>query len=147
LATYIDTMARALRKSPTLAEKVEARLARKKGDVFLRADFKDLGSYDRVGVVLGRFVRSGKLMKIGQGVYTRAAPSILDGKPVPVKGITAIMSEALKRLGVRTGPTRIERAYNEGRTTQVPSGQLIGVDRRVRRKLGYKGATMRFERV
>lgn len=140
-------MERNARKPLTLAEKVEARLTRKKGDVFLRADFSDLGSYDRVGVVLRGFVRSGKLMKIGQGVYTRATPSVLDGRPVPVKGITAVMSEALGRLGVKTGPTKIERAYNEGRTTQVPSGQLIGVDRRVRRKLGYNGATMRFERV
>lgn len=140
-------MERSARRPLTLSEKVEARLKRKKGDVFLRADFNDLGSYDHVGVVLKGFVRSGKLMKIGQGVYTRAAPSILDGKPVPVKGISTVMSEALGRLGVKTGPTKIERAYNEGRTTQVPSGQLIGVDRRVRRKLGYGGATMRFERV
>lgn len=140
-------MERSTRKPPNLAEKIGARLTRKNGDVFLRADFSDLGSYDRVGVVLKQLVRAGKLMKIGQGVYTRAAPSMLDGKPVPVKGISAVMSEALKRLGVKTGPTKIERAYNEGRTTQVPSGQLIGVDRRVRRKLGYNGATMRFERV
>jgi hypothetical protein len=146
-ATYIDTVERSARRLPTLSEKVEARLARKKGDVFLRADFQDLGSYDRVGVVLRGLVRSGKLMKIGQGVYTRAAPSILDGTPVPVKGISAVMSEALKRLGVRTGPTKIERAYNAGHTTQVPSGQLIGVNKRVRRKLGYGGSTMRFERV
>jgi hypothetical protein len=97
--------------------------------------------------VLRKFVRTGKLLKIGQGVYTRAEPSILDGKPVPVKGITSLMSEALNRLGVGTAPTKIERAYNEGRTTQVPSGRLIGVNRRVRRKLGYNGATMRFERV
>jgi hypothetical protein len=140
-------MERVTRRPLTLSEKIEARLARKKGDVFLRADFKDLGSYDRVGVVLNKFVRSGKLMKIGQGVYTRAKPSILDGKPVPVKGISLLMSEALNRLGVQTGPTKIERAYNEGRTAQVPSGQMIGVNRRVRRKLGYNGATMRFERV
>jgi len=130
-----------------LSEKVEARLARKKGDVFLRADFTDLGSYDRVGVVLRKFVRTGKLMKIGQGVYTRAKPSFFDGKSIPVKGITLLMSEALTRLGVGTGPTKIERDYNAGRTTQVPSGQLIGVKRRVRRKLGYDGAIMRFERV
>lgn len=140
-------MERSRRRPPTLSEKIETRLTRKKGDVFLRADFQDLGGYDQVGLVLRKFVRTGKLLKIGQGVYTRAEPSILDGKPVPVKGITSLMSEALNRLGVRTAPTKIERAYNEGRTTQVPSGRLIGVNRRVRRKLGYNGATMRFERV
>jgi hypothetical protein len=57
------------------------------------------------------------------------------------------MSEALTRLGVKTRPTKIERDYNAGLTTQVPSGQLIGVNRRVRRKLGYNGTIMRFERV
>lgn len=140
-------MERIVRRPPTLSEKVEARLARKKGDVFLRADFEDLGSYDRVGVVLKRFVRAGKLLRLGQGVYTRAAPSIIDGEPVPVKNITAVVSEALGRLGVKTGPTKIDRAQSEGRTTQVPSGRLIGVNRRVRRKLGYGGATVKFELV
>lgn len=141
-------MKRTVRKPRTLLEKVEARLARMKGDVFLRADFSDLGSYGQVGAVLGKLVRAGKLMKIGQGLYTRAQPSIFDeGKTIPVKGITALMSEALGRLGIGTGPTSFDRAHMEGRSTQVPSGQLIGVDRRVRRKLGYNGAIMRFERV
>lgn len=140
-------MKRTARKPRPLLEKVEARLARMKGDVFLRADFSDLGSYGQVGVVLGKLVRAGKLMKIGQGLYTRAKPSKFDGTLIPIKGITALMSEALERLGIGTGPTRIDRAHLEGRTNQVPSGQLIGVDRRVRRKLGYNGAVMRFERV
>lgn len=140
-------MERPVRKPQTLSDKVEGRIDRKKSDVFLRADFDDLGGYDQVGVVLRKFVRSGKLMKIGNGVYTRAQPSILDGKPVPVKGITPLMTEALNKLGVETGPTKIERAAEEGRTTQVPSGRLIGVKRRVRRKLGYNGTYMRFERV
>ena len=145
--SYDDSMKKALRKAPTLSAKVESRIDRKKADVFLRADFQDLGGYDQVGLVLRKFVRTGKLMKIGQGVYTRAEPSILDGKPVPVKGITPLMTEALNKLGVGTGPTKIERAADEGRTTQVPSGRLIGVRKRVRRKLGYNGVYMRFERV
>ena len=120
---------------------------RKKADVFLRADFEDLGGYDQVGVVLRKFVRAGKLLKIGNGIYTRAQLSMLDGKPVPVKGITPLMTEALNKLGVETGPTKIERAADEGRTTQVPSGRLIGVRKRVRRKLGYNCVYMRFERV
>ncbi|TXL69141.1 type IV toxin-antitoxin system AbiEi family antitoxin domain-containing protein [Vineibacter terrae] len=135
------------RRPLTVAEKVEARVARRKGDVFLRADFADLGSYDRIGLVLGQLVRKGSLLRVGQGVYTRAAPSIIDGKPVPVKGIGSLMSEALDRLGIKTRPTRLERAYNSGQTTQVPTGRLIGVNRRVRRKLGYNGMTVSFERV
>jgi hypothetical protein len=124
---------------------VEKRIARKKGDVFLRADFGDLGGYDRVGVVLSGFVKRGKLLKLGQGIYTRAEPSIIDGSPAPVKGIKPLVTEALGRVGVKTKPTKLEVAYNEGRTTQVPSGRLIGVDKRVRRKIGYNGRTVSFE--
>jgi hypothetical protein len=134
-----------IRRAKTLAQMVEARIARKKGDVFLRADFKDLGGYDQVGVVLREYMKAGKLLKLGQGLYTRAEPSILDGSPVPVKAITPLVTEALARVGVKTRPTKLERAYNEGQTTQVPSGRLIGVSRRVRRKIGYNGRTVSFE--
>ena len=130
----------------TLSEKIEARLSRKKGDVFLRADFEDLGGYDQVGVVLRQFVRAGKLLKISQGIYTRAEPSIIDGRPVPTKDLTPLMTEALGRIGVRVRQTRLERDYLAGRSTQVPTGRRIGVDRRVRRKFGYNGANMSFER-
>jgi hypothetical protein len=43
-------------------------------------------------------------------------------------------------------PTRLERAYNAGETTQVPTGCVVGVTRRVRRKLGYGGFNLSFER-
>ncbi len=141
----IRAMKRRIAKGKTLTQLVEKRLARKKGDVFLRADFEDLGGYDQVGVVLRGFVKSGKLLKLGQGIYTRAKPSILDGKPAPVKAITPLMAEALGRIGVKTRPTRLEKLALEGKTTQVPSGRVIGVNRRVRRKLGYNGVTVGFE--
>jgi hypothetical protein len=145
--SYIDSMSKSARKPPTLSEKIEARIARKKGDVFLRADFQELGGYDQVGRALQAIVRSGKLLKVGRGLYARAEPSIVNGEPVPVKNIKEIVSEALDRLGVKTGPTKLDKAHSEGRTTQVPSGRLIGVNRRVRRRLGYGGATVNFERV
>jgi hypothetical protein len=48
---------------------------------------------------------------------------------------------------VETGPTKIEQDYNAGRTTQVPTGRVIGVNKLIRRKLGYNGWQARFERV
>lgn len=121
------------------------RIGRKRHDVFLRADFDDLGGYDQVGRALRGLVRKGKLLKIGQGLYTRAAPPI-DGTPAPVKGLYTLAAEALGRLGVPSAPTRFERAYSAGRTTQVPAGRVIVVRKRVRRRIGYKGIFMRFER-
>jgi hypothetical protein len=129
----------------TLETLVSKRIDRKRGDVFLRADFADLGGYDQVGRVLLQFVRQGKLLKIGLGLYTRARPSTLDGTPTPVKGLRALADEALRRLGVQTAPTRLEQSFSAGTTMQIPAGRRIAVAKRVRRKIGYNGVTISFE--
>jgi hypothetical protein len=56
------------------------------------------------------------------------------------------LREALGRVGIETFPTRLERAYDAGKTTQVPTGRVVGVARRVRRKVGYGGVHLSFER-
>jgi hypothetical protein len=43
-------------------------------------------------------------------------------------------------------PSRLEKAYNAGQTTQVPTGRVVAVNRRVRRKIGYEGVSLAFER-
>jgi hypothetical protein len=120
-------------KPDSLEDRLEKRIARERGDVFLRADFEDMGGYDQIGRALRQLVRKGRLMKIGQGLYTRAERSLLG-------------TEALQRLGVETAPSRLEQAYNTGKTTQVPTGRVIGVQRRVRRRIGYNGVFLKFER-
>ena len=121
------------------------RIDRKRGDVFLRADFNDLGGYDQVGRGLRNLVRQGRLLKLGHGIYTRAAKSPFTDKPVPPKGLRT-MKEALARLGIETMPTRMEQAYNARETTQVPTGRVVAVRGRVRRKIGYDGVFLSFER-
>jgi hypothetical protein len=132
-------------KPETLETKLLNRIERKRGDVFLRADFEDLGGYDQVGRVLRKIVREGRLVRVGQGLYARARPSLTTGEPVPIGGLGAL-KEALRRVGVETLPSRLEQAYNAGQTTQVPTGRVVGVTRRVRRKIGYGGVSLSFER-
>jgi hypothetical protein len=62
-----------------------------------------------------------------------------------VKGL-ATLTAALARLGIETVPSRLKQAYNAGRTTQVPTGWVVGVKRRVRRRIGYNGIYLSFER-
>lgn len=131
--------------SEPLQKRLSKRIDRKRGDVFLRADFNDLGGYDQVGRALRQLVREGRLMKIGQGLYARAVQSPFGNGPVPPKGLSTL-TEALDRLGIETMPSRMEQAYNAGRTTQVPTGRVVGVRQRVRRKLGYNGFSLSFER-
>ena len=131
----------------TLETRLLKSIDRKDGNVFLRADFADLGGYDQVGRTLRDLVRKGRLVRVGQGLYARAAPALSDGRPIPATGgFRAMAQEALGRLGVETMPTRLEQDYNAGRTTQVPSGRMVAVGKRVRRKIGYDGIYLRFER-
>ena len=133
-------------KPETLEARIVKCIDRKRGDVFLRADFEDLGGYDQVGRALRKIVREGRLARLGQGLYARAKPSISSGQPIPVRGL-ATLREALGRVGIETTPTRLEHAYNAGGTTQVPTGRVVGVTRRVRRKVGYGGIKLSFERI
>lgn len=132
-------------RAENLETRVIKRIARKRGDVFLRADFRDLGGYDQVGRVLRGLVCNGRLLKVGYGIYTRAVKSPFNGELVPPKGLTTL-TEALKRLGVEITTTRFAQDYNAGRTTQVPTGRVVAVRGRIRRKIGYNGIFLSFER-
>ena len=75
----------------------------------------------------------------------RATVSPLDARPSLPRSLNSLVLEAMKKLGVPTGLTEIEIKYNEGKTTQVPTGRVIGVRKRVRRRIGFDGYSMRFE--
>jgi hypothetical protein len=130
----------------TLERRITSRIAKKKADVFVRDDFTDLGGYDQVGRSLRNLVAKKKLLKVGYGLYARAARSPLTGRTVPRVGLREIACQALDRLNVKTAPSSYERAYNAGRTTQVPTGRVIGVTGRISRKIGYDGKYVTFER-
>jgi hypothetical protein len=129
----------------TLLSKMSKRIVRQRNDVILRQDFLDLGGYDQVGRCLLRLVKEGMLVKIGQGIYVRATVSPLDARPSLPRSLNSLVLEAMKKLGVPTGLTEMEIKYNEGKTTQVPTGRVIGVRKRVRRRIGFDGYSMRFE--
>ena len=121
------------------------RIARKKSAVLLRDDFTDLGGYDQVGRVLLSLIRKGKLIKIGYGLYAKSKVSSLTGNIIPTEPLPSLAKKALDRLGVATVPTKAEMDYEQGRSTQVPTGRLIGVKKRISRKIGYKEASINYE--
>ena len=131
----------------TLKQKMETRINRRKGDVVLRADFADLGDYDQVGRVLRILVKEEILVKLGQGIYAKAKRSALTGELVPQGGIIQATREALTKLGVKVLPSSLERAYNADSSTQVPTGRLIGTNKRVRRLIRYGSVQISFEHV
>lgn len=133
-------------KYETLSYKVSARIARKNNAVFVREDFADLGGYDQVGRILRQLAAEGKLIKIGYGLYAKAERSRLTGEIVPVLPLPDLAREALNRLGIQTGISKLTRDYNAGLTTQVPTGRKIAIKGRVSRKIGYDGTYVSYER-
>ena len=132
----------------SLERRIKTRIARKKSYIFIREDFADLGGYDQVGRALLKLTRENVLVKIGYGIYAKTKTSQLTGEIVPVAPLPTLAKEALQKLGVKILPTRAEKDYREGRSTQIPTGRLIGIDKpRLSRKIGYKDAKIYYERV
>lgn len=127
-------------------ERVRLRIARSKSDVFLRGDFEDIGGYDQIGRVLRELVRKGELVKVGYGLYAKSDVSPLSGRIIPRVGLPEIADQTLRKLKVGRTVPGAERAYNEGRSTQVPTGRVIAVKGRISRKIGYDGKYVTFER-
>ena len=136
-------------RKQTLREKIERRIARKKGDdVFLTREFTNLGGEDQVLRALRKLVDDGRLVRLGYGVYGRATVSRLSGKPMlnSREGFSGVVRQALNKLGVEWEPTEAERAYNERRSKQVPVNPVVRVKGRFSRHLRYRNAELVLER-
>ncbi len=132
----------------TLRERIEERIAGRRDDVFLTREFRDLGGEDQVLRALRGLVQDGRLMRLGYGVYGRAETSRLSGQPMLAArgGFIDAARQALDKLGVSWEQTEFQRAYNEGRSTQVPINPAVRVKGRFVRKLRYQDTELRLER-
>lgn len=130
-----------------IVNRIKRSVANRNADVFMRADFMPFGSQAQVGRALTELQSKGALVKLGVGVYAKAKPSVLSGKPIPIKPLEVLAPEVLKRLGVQVGESRQTREYNSGSSTQIPTGVVFSVGkRRIQRKLGFNGKLVEYER-
>jgi hypothetical protein len=136
---------RATCSASSIADLIAQRVRRSRRNVFVRSDFDEFGSCDAVGRALRQQVQAGRLVQIGYGLYAKAELSPLTGKPAPIIGIRTLASEAIKRLGKSVEPSRFDKAYNSGRSTQVPTGRTLTVNARIRRRIGYDGNYVVFQ--
>jgi len=132
----------------SLQDKIEKRIAERDDASFLTREFADLGAERQVLRALAKTVAAGKLLRLGYGVYAKAAPSSLTGQPVLTTrgGFVTAARTALSKLGVKWQPTEFERAYNEGRSTQIPVNPIIRVKGRFSRQLRDGKTELRVER-
>lgn len=137
-----------MRRQPTLRERIKARIAERRDAAFLTREFTDLGGERQVLRALRDLTEEGALIRIGYGAYARAEISPLTHQPmIAGDGFGTVSREVLNKLQVPWEPTEAERAYNEGRSTQVPMTPRVRLrGNRFSRKLGYKGMELTIER-
>lgn len=132
----------------SLQDQIEKRITERGDASFLTREFSDLGSERQVLRALSKVVGAGNLVRLGYGVYARATRSRLTGQPVLIApgGFLMAAREALNKLGVQWQATEWERAYNEGRSTQIPVNPQIKVKGRFARKLRDGVTELRIDR-
>jgi len=136
------------KRSNSLETKLRTQIRRSRSGVFVRADFSTLEAeydYDQVGRALRKLIKAGELLKAGYGLYLKAKVSPFSGKAVPAVGMRQMINQAFRKLGVKVEPTEAERLYNQGQSTQVPTGRVIRVNGRVHRKIQYNDVTIAYE--
>jgi len=110
-----------------LCEKILRRMSRKGGGaVFTRADFLDLGSTDAIGMGMMRLMRSGKIRRLGRGLYDKP-------RTHPTLGVLSPDAEAVaravaRRHGLRLQPSTAEAANRLHLSDQVPARMIYETD-------------------
>jgi hypothetical protein len=130
----------------TVKERMIRSIARSKGEVVMRADFVSLGSASQISRSLKELIKAGTIVRLGYGVYAKARPSILSGKPVARVSLEELALEALEKLGVTVKLGRAAAAYASGETTQIPARVDLNTgSKRITRKITVGRCTMRYE--
>ncbi len=118
--------------------KVLKRIERLSGAVVLRSDLEDIADPRQISRSLNRLVKTGRLTKLGYGVYAKLEISQMTKTTFLKDGVLSTMRAALTKLNVRWEPSLEEQAYQEGRSTQIPVNPTTKLKDRFRRQLRYR---------
>lgn len=130
----------------TTKQRIARSIARRKGEVVMRADFAHIASPSQISRVLTELMEEGIIVRLGYGIYAKAMPSILSGRPIPRVTLEELTQEVLEKLGVEVRLGRAQREYNEGKTTQIPAHTTFDTgQRRISRKITVGISTVRYE--
>lgn len=131
----------------TLEYKIRLRIKKSKAVAFVLADFLDLSDRDQVSRVLRKLVAENTLLKIGMGIFAKCRRSSFTNKIILEKDLGSVAREALNKLKIKTLPSSAELNYNDNISTQIPTGLMIGVTKRVSRTISYNGKSIKYERI
>jgi hypothetical protein len=129
-----------------ITERIRRSIRNRADLVFRPADFLSFGSEASVKRALKELTAFGVLVRLGVGIYAKAKPSVISGKPIPIQPIEVLGPQALAKLGVRLTESTQTSEYNSGRSTQIPTGLVVNIGKqRISRKIGFNGKFLQYE--
>nr|WP_316643005.1 hypothetical protein [uncultured Roseateles sp.] len=118
-----------------LKDRVQISISKRSGNVVLRSDVSGLGSSTQVGTALRTLTQEGKLIKLGSGIYAKAAVDD-DGRPRLAASDREVAEEVFERLGVDAEIVHVD----------APGGETLYVlntaKRRMTRDLNLHGGPL-----
>lgn len=120
-------------------------ILKSKCPVFFLSDLVKQGEKSFVIRTLQTMLKKEQLIRVGYGIYVRAKVSSINKKIIPEILIREIAIVYLERTGAQVVMTEFERNYNNGTSTQIPTGRVIGVDRPIKRKISFNGRQIHFQ--
>ena len=148
MATPLATLStkQASVRSLSVKERLQRSIAARSGEVVLRRDLVNFCSPAQVSRALKQLVAEGKLVRIGTGVYAKAAPGQISGIPMVSQPLGALAAETFDRLGIPWQLGAAQRRYNERLTTQVPWRTTFDTGkRRISRRLQIGKQVVNYE--
>lgn len=97
-----------------------------------------------LGDQLQPMIERGEIIQIGRGLYARATRSQFSGKLIPTGAFEELLRAVAAKYGREIVPCPETIAYNEGRSTQIPTGrynEMSGPPLRIELRIG-DGATI-----
>lgn len=108
-----------------------------RGEIFLPVDFNDIGSPEAVRISLYRLEKSGKILRVAQGIYVRPKQSSLVGALTP--SAEEVAEAIARRDKIRTVPAGSYALNALGLSTQVPMNIVLLTDGSARKiKVGKR---------
>lgn len=135
-------------RKKSLILRIYKKIVRSKDLSFVLSDFYGLSTdKDQILRALRKLVSDNILIHIGKGIYAKAKFSNISNSYIPEGGIISAGRQALRKLGVKIYPSSAQQLYNTGKSTQIPTGRVIGIKDRVSRKISFNGINLIYEKV
>lgn len=136
-----------VKKTESLQYRLAKRISEIQDSVIFYSDIEDLSNdAPQLNRALRAIMREKILVRVSRGIYAKAEPVEYFDAPILKDTLENVAQKIFNRLDVKWDLTSAQKEYNSGKSTQVPVRVVFRLNSRLRRKIGYDGYYVRYER-